>query len=138
MPNEDSCAICTTNTFQNINGQNACKNCPIGKFTKLVGLQAKNDNASDCWYPPRIISLTPNNSTEWVVSTSFYGEHFGSSSSRLTLKVGGTAWEARVMNSTWIKALSSPGSGGHLNIEVVIDGILGTSIVNFSYTPRLL
>ena len=30
------------------------------------------------------------------------------------------------------KSVVVSGSGGHLNIEVVIDGILGTSIVNFS------
>eukprot|EP00943_MAST-04B_sp_MAST-4B-sp1_P002428 g2428.t1 len=39
------------------------------------------------------------------------------------------------MNSTWIQALSAPGSGKGLKIAIQIDGVVGASNVTFSYTP---
>ena len=139
--NKDKCEICHANTFQNLTGKNACTNCPNGKYTKLVALQFKSfhDDISDCLYPPKIESLYPDNSTtQGGINTSFYGEYFGASTSTIQLKVGGTLWDAQIMNSTWIRASSSAGSGKGLHIEIIVDGIAGTSNVNFSYAPPFI
>ena len=59
--NQNICSICLANTFQNITGQSNCTNCPIGKFTKSIGIQIRtfHDDISDCLYPKRTASREP-------------------------------------------------------------------------------
>ena len=103
-----------------------------------MALQSRklHDDIADCYYAPRITSLTPDNTTKkGGVNTSLYGEHFGTPNSTIVLKVGGAIWQARVMNSTWIQTVSAPGSGAGLTVEIQIDDVLGASNVTFSYMP---
>ena len=89
--NLEKCLICNANTFQNTTGH------LIAPIALLVNLQNHqhdstskqlHDDILDCWYPPKILSLAPGNTTtKGRINTSMYGEHFGTPNSTIILTV---------------------------------------------------
>ena len=89
--------------FKVVMGQGHCKNCSYGKYTKVLRLQLQSfhDEIADCFYPPKIVSLYPDNSTTQGGKHLILWKIFCVSTSIIQLKVGESC-NAQIMNSTWI------------------------------------
>ena len=136
----DACRICPVNSFSPTTGSALCTNCPSGRFTLQKTPHATiHDEEQDCRHVPVVTSIVPMYSpVVGGVLTTFHGHFFGFEGSMIAIHTNGNTWTNVVrISDTTIQAVSPAGSGVHMAVVTVDDGINSTTdtAIEYSYMP---
>ena len=101
--------------------------CQENGFGELIGCRDRDDPQQGvlCDLVPVVMYIVPNNqSSLGNVTTSIYGDKFGTEESIIQIQSNGAEWTNVIFhNSTYLTAVSPPGTGVRHAISITVDGI---------------